>query len=444
MVTKAPLFNNWRCDMLKFRLFSVFLIIFFSLLFVSCDMGQSDPDSLYKEGVEGDTGDSGKTGDTGDTGDTGNSGSSGDSGDSGDSEEYGGDSGNSGDSGEGDITQQPGQMTAAQWNDIENWNFWLGLLEDDVYSGYVKSWGFHNFDKVRVRVLSGEKPAVDVSVDLKDDSGKTIWTARTDNFGKAELFAFPFSQTPYDGELKVKVSSGQEEIEKDAVLGEETLVELDQDLKTEDILDLMFMIDTTGSMGDELEYLKAELHDVIQKVGKNYGSNLTLRLSCNFYRDEEDEYLVRSFPFSTDVEEVLSSLKKQTASGGGDRPEAVHSALENGINEHVWSEKARSRIMFLVLDAPPHLNKQGVPESIRNSVKSAAEKGIRIIPIAASGIDKSDEFFLRSIDIFTAGTYVFVTNDSGIGGDHIEPTVGKYEVMFLNDLIEKIIIDSLK
>jgi hypothetical protein len=68
-----------------------------------------------------------------------------------------------------------------------------------------------------------------------------------------------------------------------------------------------------------------------------------------------------------------------------------------------------------------------------------AKKGIKIIPVAASGVDKNTEFMLRFFAIATSGTYVFLTNDSGIGGDHIQASVGEYEVEQLNDLIVRLI-----
>ena len=68
---------------------------------------------------------------------------------------------------------------------------------------------------------------------------------------------------------------------------------------------------------------------------------------------------------------------------------------------------------------------------------------MRIIPVAASGVDKETEFLLRFLDVATGGTYVFLTDDSGIGGSHIEPTVGPYEVELLNDLLVRLIDESL-
>lgn len=202
--------------------------------------------------------------------------------------------------------------------------------------------------------------------------------------------------------------------------------------ESEDILDLMFTIDTTGSMGDELRYIKEELKDVVIRLDTN------VRLSCNYYRDTTDSYTVKSFPFTTNVDKAVSQISRQYASGGGDYPEAVDLALLDSVNEHDWSVSARSRLLFLVLDAPPHFT-QEVVANIQTAVNSAVEKGIHIIPVASSGVDKDTEFFLRSLALATGGTYVFLTDDSGIGYSHIEPTIGSYDVEYLNELLLKII-----
>ncbi len=46
---------------------------------------------------------------------------------------------------------------------------------------------------------------------------------------------------------------------------------------------------------------------------------------------------------------------------------------------------------------------------------------------------------MRFMAISTNGTYVFITNDSGIGNEHLEPTVGEYQVEYLNDLLVRLI-----
>ena len=83
--------------------------------------------------------------------------------------------------------------------------------------------------------------------------------------------------------------------------------------------------------------------------------------------------------------------------------------------------------------------KEAVKKNIEEAVKAAAENGIRIIPIASSGVDQETEAMCRDFSLLTGGTYTFLTDHSGIGGSHAEPTIGDYDVKHLNDLIVEIV-----
>lgn len=135
-------------------------------------------------------------------------------------------------------------------------------------------------------------------------------------------------------------------------------------------------------------------------------------------------------------------MRGQHAEGGGDYPEAVHTALDNAINGHEWREDA-VKICFLVLDAPPHSESevQGINKEILGSVEKAAELGIKMIPVASSGVDTETEVILRSFAVMTGGTYLFLTDDSGIGGSHLEPTVGEYTVEPLNECMIRVVCE---
>ncbi len=120
----------------------------------------------------------------------------------------------------------------------------------------------------------------------------------------------------------------------------------------------------------------------------------------------------------------------------------MEEALRVSVEEMQWSETARTRLMFLVLDEPPGQSKE-INEKIHMAVAEAASKGIRIIPIVASGtvrsFDKSLEYLMRSIALATNGTYVFLTDDSGIGGSHTKPSIDDFDVELLNDLIARLL-----
>jgi hypothetical protein len=124
-------------------------------------------------------------------------------------------------------------------------------------------------------------------------------------------------------------------------------------------------------MGDELRYIQVELKDVIKRIDTD------VRISCNYYRDEGDEYVVRDFPFTTNVDTVVQQLSAQRAFGGGDYEEAVDTALLNAVMEHDWSPSAKERLLFLVLDAPPHQENEAVLENLSSAlIKGLGSNGI--------------------------------------------------------------------
>lgn len=337
---------------------------------------------------------------------------------------------------------EAGLLTAGEWDDLAHWAFWLDLLQNQNWAKIPDIWELDTRQRIPVVVKDSEgNPLADMPLKLVDTSNqKTLFQARTNTRGQAELFA-GLEQPLNAGQVKLVLETGSEPQEQDVTLP----VSVDQALsftvqeKLEPAVfaDLMLVVDTTGSMGDELEYLKKELQNVAQRITSQNRQDLTLRLSANFYRDLSDEYIVRSFPFTTEVSTVTQELSEQSAGGGGDFPEAVDVALADAVDEHQWSPTARARLLFLVLDAPPHQDPENM-KRLHTSLSRAAAKGIRIIPVASSGIDKETEFLLRMMAISTGGRYVFLTDDSGIGGGHLEPTIGAHSVEKLNDLMVRI------
>ncbi len=347
--------------------------------------------------------------------------------------------GSGGGNGNGENDQiEPGQITAAEWNDLDNWDFWTDLINGQDYSEMPDYWSFDLSKRISVFVkFSSGEPAVNIKTELLSNSGDVIWSTFTDNNGKAELW--PVTTNPFRGSQKpdLRVNS---EIFSDVHYFEDGVNEIilnNSEPAGEKIAQIAFMVDATGSMSDELEYLKVELVDVIAEVGAR-NPNTSISTGSVFYRDEGDEYVTKTSSFSSETDNTIRFIKEQRASGGGDFPEAVHTALDKSLNNLQWSPAATTKILFILLDAPPHYENQIVSQ-IHNLVKQAAAQGIKLIPIAGSGIDKQTEFLMRYMSIISNGTYVFITDHSGIGGDHLEASVGQYEVEYLNELMVRLI-----
>ena len=338
---------------------------------------------------------------------------------------------------QGGIQPQGGLVTAGEWNDLNNWDFYQKTLMKEPFKGFPDDWQMYTNHRIAVALTAKNKPVANATVTLfRNDT--PIWTAKTDNLGRAELWVGAFQKEKELNPTLLWLKVNEQWVSTAAI--SETQVNriaLDETLPSPtNQVQIAFMVDATGSMGDELEFLKMDLKKVINEVQKT-NTQLKISTATVFYRDEGDEYVVKHSPFTEDINQTTEFISQQRADGGGDFPEAVDKALVQ-LNQLQWQPEARTRIAFLVLDAPPH-NKPAVISSIQYSVKTAAASGIKLIPVVASGIDKTTEFLMRFIAMYTNGTYVFITDHSGIGNKHLEPSVGEYQVEKLSDLMVRLI-----
>ena len=338
------------------------------------------------------------------------------------------------------IVIKPGQLTACAYDDNEHFSFWKSLVSqyaqtnesNGLFQNYYEIFEFKTYNRLIIKVPTN----VDAKVHLVDDQKNVLATSIPNANGIAYLYP-TVARSVYNICLEY-VKTGETEIttQYEEIQGDTEFV-IDGETFKNDVIQLMFVIDTTGSMGDEIRYLKSEIKNVIENV--NIDQN-NVRLGLLFYRDEGDSYVTKLSDFTTDIAYQIDFISNQSANGGGDYPEAVDQALNEAINKASWSSNGTesTKILIHVLDAPPHYTKTNL-QLFSKSIISAAEKGIRIIPVASSGINKWTEFLLRTEALMTGGTYTYITNDSGIGGGHIDATVPEKVVEYLNAMLIRLI-----
>ena len=320
-----------------------------------------------------------------------------------------------------------GRLTAGEVNDFAKWYFWPTVI-DSTHKAHVKNWKLspkHRFT-VQVKNQAGY-PIANYPVNLTDKQGNTVFQAVTDNTGKAELWNGLFGQTADVDQPEWMTIVVDEECQQPTANGQGPDV------------DVFFVFDATGSMGDELRYLQAEMKDVISRA-KEATNGLNIRTGAVVYRDHGDEYITRLSRLTEEVETTKSFIDQQSAGGGGDYPEAVPEALMAAINSGGWDSNARARIAFLILDAPCHQDSATVA-LLHEQVLNAAAQGIRIVPVVCSGIEESAELLMRCIALVTNGTSFFLTDDSGIGDTHLKPTTDSLKVEHLNDMLVRTIVE---
>jgi len=330
-------------------------------------------------------------------------------------------------------------LTAGEVNDFNKWKMWEDYSETE-FKSYSNFWGLRSNKRYSVQLTDKIGNAIihEAVYLISQNTNDTVWKAYTDNTGKAELWGNFFADQLQHEQFFI-ATGGKNIGSPSEFANGVNVLRLDRACQGNDEVDIAFVVDATGSMGDEIEFLKLELEDVITSTMEKFGK-LKLRASSVFYRDKGDEYVAKQSAFNDDLLKTLNFIKLQSAKGGGDYPEALDHALASAMDSLQWNSMARTKLLFLILDAPPH---NDAKERIQQLILKAAASGIRIIPLACSGTDKSTEFLLRSIALATNGTYTFLTNHSGVGLPHIEPTTDKYEVELLNSILKRIIAQFL-
>ncbi|MBN9387919.1 MAG: VWA domain-containing protein [Chloroflexi bacterium] len=184
-------------------------------------------------------------------------------------------------------------------------------------------------------------------------------------------------------------------------------------------LDLLFLLDSTGSMGGEIRRIQQTISDIAYQITALPGQP-RLRFGIVTYRDRGDSYVTRKYGFTENLGDFSNFLNSISAGGGGDYPESLNEALHVAVNDMNWSSGDALRLAFLVADAPPHLD---YPKDYKytNELVDAVRQGIKVYTIGASGLTPPGEYIFRQLAEITLAQYIFITrggdeNRSGSGG----------------------------
>lgn len=205
-----------------------------------------------------------------------------------------------------------------------------------------------------------------------------------------------------------------------------------------DFVDLVFVFDTTGSMGDELAWLTKEFKGIVSRA-KQAAPGADFRFGLVAYRDKGDAYEVQNYGFTLKQSQMQRWLRGLNADGGGDYPEAADRALRAAVDLN-WKRGKGERLIFHVADAPPHKSNS---LAYTRAAQIAAGKGVQIFGLGASGVGDEAEFLMRQASLVSGGRYLFLTDDSGVGQAHAEPKVACYRVTRLKALLSRVLASEL-
>ena len=208
-------------------------------------------------------------------------------------------------------------------------------------------------------------------------------------------------------------------------------------------VDVLFVLDTTGSMGEEIERLRSTI-EIISANITAIKPKPELRFGMVLYRDKDDEYVTKVVPFTSDLERFQKALDEANADGGGDEPEDLQSALRDAITSMKWNADG-IRLGFIVTDASPHLD-YGQEYTYAKAAREAKARAIKLFSIGAGGLPLEGEYPLRQIAQYTQGKYIFLTyGEKGESEGGKEGSVSHHTGSnFSTDKLEAIVIKFVR
>ncbi len=305
-------------------------------------------------------------------------------------------------------------------------------------------------------VTSNGRPVLGAEV-LFYDGQDLLTTLRTTAHGT--VYFFPKAYTGSSSSINVLVRKGQDSAEFQLTRGSSDVAwEIALGARPTEPpvnLDVMLLIDATGSMETQIEQLKNNILSISAQVAA-LPSRPNLRFGMVSYRDVGDEYVTRVTDFTPKVDNFQDELLHVYAMGGGDTPEAMNEGLHRAIWDVNWRVDDTVSLIILVADAPPHIDEPGYGQDYdyAQEMKNAASLGIKIYPIIAdTGNVEAEyrnqaEFVYRQIAQFTGGHFIFVTSEetpqsSGEQGTDLSVQEDDYTVENLDALVVRLIQEEL-
>jgi Mg-chelatase subunit ChlD len=177
-------------------------------------------------------------------------------------------------------------------------------------------------------------------------------------------------------------------------------------------IEVCFVLDTTGSMGGLIEGAKQKIWSIANEM-ISAKPTPELKLGLIGYRDKGDDYVVKSFPMTDDIDAIYAHLRGFEAGGGGDTPESVNEALAEAIEKMSWSQdRSVLKIIFLVGDAPPHMDYANGPK-YPELCKTAAKKDLIINTVQCGSITETTPIW-KEIAKMSEGSYAAIAQSGNM------------------------------
>lgn len=154
-------------------------------------------------------------------------------------------------------------------------------------------------------------------------------------------------------------------------------------------LDVVLMLDCTGSMGTWIEAAKAKLKAITTQLAEWFNTEGALRVGFIGYRDHNDHMQLEVAPLTESTEAVQTVIDRQQASGGGDLPEDVAGAFKEAIGL-AWRPDA-TKLLIHIADAPCHGKKYHGGAELGDAYPAGDPNGLepseQVAALARAGVD---------------------------------------------------------
>ncbi len=340
-------------------------------------------------------------------------------------------------------SNQAPNLRAGSVDDNAAWDDYL------LYRLHCAEWGIdvHDVDVTGRQMIfvsnSQGEPVLGAEVTILDVNGDRVAQLTTHSDGSVLFFPNAYPHFDLD-QIEIVVAKDGLEVSQnlDQGIREQSII-LDAESATKPVrLDVHFLIDATGSMSDEIAQLKENMIAVSEQI-ETLPSSPNVRFGMTIYRDRGDLFVSRTLDFTPDVSAFTDELAQVHADGGGDYPESLNEGLHNAIHLPEWRGEDTVSLIFLLADAPPQLNYQQDFDYAAD-VFAAAEVGIKIYPLASSGLDDQGEYIFRQLAQISGGKFLFLTYGAGgAPGDETTHHVDDYSVLSLDELVVRMVEEEL-
>lgn len=291
-------------------------------------------------------------------------------------------------------------------DDNEQFNYFLNFLRE--YGEGIEYYPINIEERIQLQILDREDkpiPNADVKVKVKNKIHQT-----GKSYADGSFFIYPLQADidakSFEAEISHKNKRKIITIKRNGLRLIKTNLDILRESYQSIPIDLLFILDVTGSMGEELDRLKTSIEIINLNIASlNIKPAIHFGLVC--YRDRDDDFVTKKISFTSNLEKFQSELDKLEAKGGGDNPEDLQSALKDALHKMDWNEQGL-RLGFIITDAATHLDYDQKYTYVK-AADDAKQNAIKIFTVGTGGLNIAGEYILRQISQYTYGKYIFLT-----------------------------------